>query len=168
MPREPIIISQVPPLTLLDAPWFDFTDRRFAGTTLFLQYVGLKHCRKVKRRTLPQRKRIVLWHRLIRRLSLPPQICGGETVTTALCRVERCLPPPTAPMPPVMVAPVAAPVDLLDRSRGRYDISELAEGDARSGRGLRAASGDDAGECACSDGQGNHSGHYGSFPVGAR
>lgn len=83
-------------------------------------------------------------------------------------RVEQRLPPPTAPMAAVMVAPVAAPIHLLDRSRGRCDIGELAEGDARSRRGLRAAGGDDAGKGACSDGQGNHSAHYGSFPVGSR
>src|SRR5437016_4812727 len=59
--------------------------------------------------------------------------------------------------------PMAAPVDLLDRGGSRSGVGELAEGDAGRRSGLRAACGDDAGESARSDRQGNQLGHYGSF-----
>ena len=51
-----------------------------------------------------------------------------------------------------MPAPMAAPVDLLDRGLSGNGAGELAEGDARGRSSLRAAGGDDAGESARSDG----------------
>ena len=63
---------------------------------------------------------------------------------------------------------ITAPVDLLDRSLGRGDVGELAEGDARSRRGLRAASSDDAGESAGSDGERDQFCHIGSFLFSVR
>ena len=76
-------------------------------------------------------------------------------MTTASNRVEWCLPPPAAPMAAVMVAPMTAPIDLLNRRVSWGHVGELAEGNARSRSGLGAAGGDDAGESACSDSQGD-------------
>ena len=84
-------------------------------------------------------------------------------MTTASNRVEWCLPPPAAPMAAVMVAPMTAPVDLLNRPIGWGHVGELAEGNARSRSGLGAAGGDDAGKSACSDGERDQFCHIGSF-----
>ena len=71
-------------------------------------------------------------------------------------------------MAAVMPAPMAAPVDLLDRGLSGNSVGELAEGDARGRGSLRAAGGDEAGESARSDGKGNHFRHYGSFHFSVR
>jgi hypothetical protein len=89
-------------------------------------------------------------------------------MTTASNRVEWCLPPPAAPMAAMMVAPMTAPVDLLNRCVSGGHVGELAEGNARSRSGLGAASSDDAGESAGSDGERDQFCHIGSFLFSVR